>query len=249
MKEQIYLNFKSIIINTLTTYWYLWLALICLTIIKTIMKSNSFKGLKGELTVILMQWCYLDKKIYHISNNVYFDKNKVGSIQIDHIIVSIYGIFVTETKNIQGLIKGKDYEYNWYQILPNKVKPFQNPLKQNEYHIKFLSNFLSLPENKFHSIIKFTNYNCKFENKMPDNVLLKGYIKYIKNKTKKILTEKEAINIFEKIKVYRKHNNLKTKREHIKYVKNINEKLKVKIPNPHKSDISINLLNQILKKK
>lgn len=221
MKEQPHIDFKSIIINMLTTYWYIWLALISLTIIKTIIKSNRFKGWKGELTVILMQWWYLDKKIYNTSNNVYFRTYDGGSIQIDHIIVSVYGIFVTETKNIQGLIKGKDYEDNWYQILSHKVEPFQNPVRQNEYHIKFLSKYLNLHENKFHSIIKFTNDTCKFENKMPNNVLLKGYIEYIKNKTKKILTEKEATNIFERIKICRKPNNFKTKIEHIKYVNNI----------------------------
>ena len=47
---------------------------------------------------------------------------------------------------------------------------------------------------------------------MPDNVLLKGYTKYIKNKTEKILTEKEVTNIIEGITAYRLPNNSKTKK-------------------------------------
>jgi len=53
---------------------------------------------------------------------------------------------------------------------------------------------------------------------MPDNVLLKGYTKYIKSKKEKILTEKEVTNIIEGITAYRLPNNSKTKREHIKYI-------------------------------
>ena len=64
----------------------------------------------------------------------------------------------------------------------------------------------------------FKRNNCEFKTKMPDNVLLKGYTKYIKSKKEKILTEKEVTNIIEGITAYRLPNNSKTKREHIKYI-------------------------------
>jgi len=47
-----------------------------------------------------------------LDSNVYFDVNNVtisttnGTTQIDHIIVSQYGIFVVETKNMEGWILG-----------------------------------------------------------------------------------------------------------------------------------------------
>lgn len=222
MKNQTHINYIQIF-TLLTKYWYLWLTLISFIIIKLIIKSNSFKGWLGELNVRLMHWIHLNKKKYHTFNDVYFGKSDGGSIQIDHIIVSEYGIFITETKNIQGSIKGKEYNDEWYQILNNQEEPFRSPLRQNEYHIKFISKFLNITDNKFHSIIMFTADNCKFINKMPENVLNKDYIKYIKSKTEKILTEKEVTNTIEWIRAYRKRNNYKTRKEHIQYVKNIKE--------------------------
>ena len=60
---------------------------------------------------------------------------------------------------------------------------------------------------------------------VPENVLLKGYTKYIKSKTEKILTDHEVTSISEGIKAYRLPSNLKTKIKHIRYVKSIKKNL------------------------
>lgn len=220
MKNQPHLDFVHIIFTILTKYWYIWLLLISYSIIQKKVKSKESKGWLGEQKVRLILWWYLNKKKYHTFYNIYL-KPKGGSAQIDHIIVSVYGIFVIETKNMSGSIEGKDYNDHWYQELRDQKIPFYNPLWQNDGHIKAITETLTKTEkDKFHSIVIFTNDNCKFKTKMPDNVLLKGYIKYIKSKTEKILTEKEVANTIEGIKVYRKRNNYKTKKEHIEYIKN-----------------------------
>ena len=64
---------------------------------------------------------------------------------------------------------------------------------------------------------------CELKTKMPENVLLKGYTKYIKSKTEKILTEKEVSTIVEGITAYKLPSSFKTKRKHINHVKNIKE--------------------------
>ena len=58
---------------------------------------------------------------------------------------------------------------------------------------------------------------------MPHYVLFKHYASYIKNKTKRILTEKEVSNIVEGITAYKLPSSFKTKRKHINHVKNIKE--------------------------
>lgn len=77
--------------------------------------------------------------------------------QIDHIVFSIYGIFVIETKNYSGLITGSGHSDEWIQFLYNQKHYFKNPIYQNYGHIKTLSKILDLPENKFVSIVAFTN--------------------------------------------------------------------------------------------
>ncbi len=158
--------------------------------------KTLYKGWDGELTVKLMQWWYLDKKTYHVFNNVTLPNFGGGTTEIDHIIVSIYGIFVVETKNYNGWIYGKENEPKWTQVFFSKKYPFQNPLRQNSKHIKTISELLKIPENKFHSIIFFIG-DCKLKTNMPENVFLKGYTKYIKSKTEKILTDHEVTSISE----------------------------------------------------
>lgn len=134
--------------------------------------KNRYKGWDGELTVKLGQWLSLNKKTYHVFNNVTLPNFGGGTTQTDHIIVSIYGIFVIETKNMKGCIYGNENDPKWTQIVFIKRYPFQNPLRQNYKHIKTISEILKIPENKFHSIIFFIG-SCKLQRNMPENVLSK----------------------------------------------------------------------------
>jgi len=50
---------------------------------------NDFKGWSGELQVGLIQWWYLDKRIYHMFKNIFLPILDGGTTQIDHVIVSV----------------------------------------------------------------------------------------------------------------------------------------------------------------
>ena len=65
--------------------------------------------------------------------------------QIDHIIISRFGVFVLETKNIHGKVYGSGYKEFWAQYLPDwgykrygftQEYEVRNPLLQNAGHIK-----------------------------------------------------------------------------------------------------------------
>lgn len=90
-----------------------------------------------------------------IQNN----KSRTGYSQIDHIIISPYGIFVIETKNYQGEIKGTRKDRYWFV---NKRFRMYNPLMQNYGHIKALEPVLSsIGKLKYISMISFTA-RCRF---------------------------------------------------------------------------------------
>lgn len=112
----------------------------------------AIKGKYGERKVskILMSL----PSEYHLFNDVYIGINE-RSVQIDHVIVSPYGIFVIETKNYSGWIFGSDYSEFWTKNMYGNKYQFQNPLKQNYSHVKALESLLSIPENKFIPIIVF----------------------------------------------------------------------------------------------
>ena len=65
------------------------------------------KGKVGE-KVVAGKLDHLPKDQYKVLNNVTIPTPK-GSSQIDHLVVSIYGIFVIETKNYNGWIYGGEH--------------------------------------------------------------------------------------------------------------------------------------------
>jgi restriction system protein len=69
------------------------------------LKSPWFKGIAGEMLVHISAKIHLNKDKYHVLRNVTLPTAD-GTTQIDHIIVSEYGVFVIETKNMKGWIFG-----------------------------------------------------------------------------------------------------------------------------------------------
>ncbi|MGE6245748.1 nuclease-related domain-containing protein [Psychrobacter proteolyticus] len=64
--------------------------------------KSSFKGFLGETVINVAMWLKLEKDVYHRLNGITLPRANGGSTQIDHIIVSVYGIFVIETKTIKA---------------------------------------------------------------------------------------------------------------------------------------------------
>src|SRR3972149_3820513 len=128
-------------------------------------------------------------------------------------------------KNFKSWYKGWDGELTvklmqWMYLDKNTYHVFNNVILP-----KFgggISQILKIPEEKFHSVIMFIG-DCELKTNMPENVLLKGYTKYIKNKTNILLTENEVGSIIEGIKAYQLPSNFKSKTEHIQHVKSIKE--------------------------
>ena len=67
---------------------------------------------------------------YTIFNNLLFESNG-RSTQIDHIVVSPYGVFVIETKGYKGWILGGENSEYWTQVIFKSKHQFYNPIKQN----------------------------------------------------------------------------------------------------------------------
>lgn len=93
---------------------------------------------------------------YVVYNDVYIKVNE-RSVQIDHVVISAYGIFVIETKNYTGNIYGTDDAEYWSKYIHNNEYKFRNPLKQNYYHLKSLQEILALPRNLFVPIVVFAD--------------------------------------------------------------------------------------------
>ena len=183
--------------------------------------KSTFKGFLGETVINVAMWLKLEKDIYHRLNNITLPLANGGSTQIDHVIVSVYGIFVIETKNYKGWIYGKETQRQWTQSFPNGSKfKFQNPLRQNYLHIKTLADLLDLELSYFHSMIAFIGEcELKTRDELPEHVLTSGMVSYVKKKQDKILTEDEVASIVEQIESNRFSKSWRTNRQHKAYLK------------------------------
>lgn len=93
---------------------------------------------------------------YKVFNDVLIRTSK-GTSQIDHIVVSPYGIFVIETKDYSGWIFGNENSGQWTKTNWGKKYHFYNPIKQNLGHVKALESVLPMYRgNQYISIIAFT---------------------------------------------------------------------------------------------
>lgn len=112
------------------------------------------RGRKGEMKIASMLKSL--PKNYYCFNDVYLKQGET-SVQIDHIIISVYGIFVIETKNYTGWIYGSDQSKNWVKNMFGYKYYFQNPLKQNFSHVKALQKALGIPIDVFIPVVVFLN--------------------------------------------------------------------------------------------
>ncbi|PKH78888.1 NERD domain-containing protein [Psychrobacter sp. 4Bb] len=196
--------------------------------------KSTFKGFLGETVINVAMWLKLEKDIYHRLNNVTLPLANGGSTQIDHVIVSVYGIFVIETKNYKGWIYGSENQRQWTQSFPNGSKyKFQNPLRQNYLHIKTLADLLDLELSYFHSMIAFIGEcELKTRDELPEHVLTGGMVSYVKKKQDKILTEDEVTSIVEQIESNKFSKSWRTNRQHKAYLKDKHSNASKNTDNP-----------------
>ena len=131
--------------------------------------SAKQKGKRGEMRVSAILSQLPDE--YTILNDLVFRTEK-GTTQIDHLVVSKYGIFTIETKNYRGEIYGDDNRKEWTQLIVTEVtyakkwwktytyvtkNRFYNPVKQSVGHAFRIKELLSVfPHVKIVPIVVFT---------------------------------------------------------------------------------------------
>ncbi|ENO1897011.1 TPA: nuclease, partial [Vibrio vulnificus] len=207
----------EILIGALTQVWYI----IPLLIVVSIFKSRWFKGVFGEFLVnkLLSQ---LPDSDYTLVRNVTLPTDD-GTTQIDHIVVSRFGIFVVETKNMKGWIFGSKSQKQWTQKVYRHSSKFQNPLHQNYKHVKTLESLLAIDCEKLHSVVVFIG-DSTFKTDMPENVTYaRGCLEYIKKFEQPVFSESEYSQFVDAINEVKLKKGIVTNIKHRQHVKEIVE--------------------------
>lgn len=144
----------TIFLSMLAGWWAIFVIIaIVLGIIGIILTftENKIIGWAGE------QWTRerleeLPKDQYVVLNDI-FIKSNYGTHQIDHVVVSPFGIFSIETKKYSGYITGNKYDKKWVRRNWGRIYYYENPIRQNYGHVKALSELLNTNESKIFNIV------------------------------------------------------------------------------------------------
>ena len=112
------------------------IVIVAIALLILLLRLLPSKGKVGEKRVatILEK---LPKDDYKVINDLLLSSNGY-STQIDHIVVSVYGIFVIETKFYKGWIYGGENSEYWTQNIYGNKYQLRNPIQQNQRHIRAL---------------------------------------------------------------------------------------------------------------
>jgi hypothetical protein len=125
---------------------------------------------------------------YHLLNHITL-KLKDGTTQIDHILVSRFGVFVIETKDYKGWIFANAKHATWTQVLYRWKFKFQNPIFQNMRHVRAVQELLDfLPPEAIKSAVVFTG-RADFKTEMPSGVYsLPGLMDHLRAATEEVMS-------------------------------------------------------------
>ncbi len=176
---------------------------------------NIFKGWLGEKATQFGMWLKLDTKTYKRFHNLIVNTRN-GTTQIDHVLLSRFGIFVIETKNYNGWIFGSENQRSWSQVLYGTKHAFQNPLHQNYRHTKALAEHLKVDSSKVHSVVFFIG-DAELKTNLPANVMTSGLSDYIKQFDRVVFSDIELTQLEQQLS--RLHSASLSTREHVSNLK------------------------------
>lgn len=170
----------------------------------------------GEILVRRQIMNNFSSKSWYLFNNVTL-KTENGTTQIDHILISKYGVFVIETKHYKGWLFGDVNSKKWTQVIFGYKYKFQNPLHQNYKHIKVVQSTLDfLPSEQVTGIVVFTG-DGTFKTSQPSNVYsLKSLISHLKSLDNEVLSENKVQFCVGRIECNRLELTKETDIEHIR---------------------------------
>jgi len=188
------------------------------------------KGERGERKVHSALSSVLSEKDYRVLSDLILPV-AVGTTQIDHLVLSRFGIFVIETKNMSGWIFGDSNQQKWTQVHKRSKRSFQNPLRQNYSHVKAVQEILKVDQKVLHNIVVFTG-TAKPKTAMPDNVAwgLQDLGKLIALQKEQALTDFQVKAYVEKLNYKSLENTEVARKVHLENLKN-RAATKTHIPN------------------
>lgn len=178
------------------------LIVVVLVALVAIRRPKWIKVSVGEFCINARLYMSFDPRIHPVNKDVILPTEE-GSAKIDFVIISVHGVFVIKTIDINGRIFGGKDQDVWKQKTLLHENILANPLYENEKHVKLFRNILGLNENQIFSVVSFIG-DSRFKTEMPENVTNgKGCIKFIRSKKELVITAREKENLINEIETWK----------------------------------------------
>jgi hypothetical protein len=173
---------------SVTVLLYILIALVIGFVAGRYSTSASISKNRGEALLSDVIRANFEPPDYHLMNHVTLQL-KDGTTQIDHILVSKFGVFVIETKDYTGWIFANQKQPRWTQVTFRAKYQFQNPILQNFRHVCAVQNLLDfLPPDAIKSIVVFAG-DAKFKTEVPEGVSdLAAFINHLRQQNVEVMS-------------------------------------------------------------
>lgn len=162
-----------------------------LVLIIAFLASPRFRGDIAERRTRRILANGLEKNRYTLLNDVLLPAGG-GTVGIDHIVVSRFGLFVIESRHVSGFISGSEFQDRWKQESWGRSKRIDNPMHHNVKQAETLGRLLGMPLTKIHPIVVLTGHKG-LRNRAPDHLVpAEQLIRYIRKKGTHVLEPEQA---------------------------------------------------------
>ncbi len=183
------------------------------------LKSPSVIGAAGERRVNATLGRKLDEQDYTLLEDLTLPTLQ-GTTQIDHIVLSRFGVFVIETKNMSGWIFGGEDQARWTQVMRRHKSQFQNPLRQNYLHVRVVQDLLGIRLDQLENLVAFVG-SAEPKTEMPWNVFWSrgDLYNYLASQRAVRFTDAEVLEFAQKLRNSTLQASKEQRRAHVQHVK------------------------------
>lgn len=210
--------FVALVFSPVVAFFLIIALAVVFSLLRVIVASPAFRGWWGEAQVRLWMRVLLGKKRYHHLDDVILPVGE-GTTQIDHVLVSPFGVFVIETKNYGGAVYGSERDRTWTQKIGRQTNKIQNPIHQNYGHRCGVEGLLGLAPGETIGIVVFARPGV-FRSTFPPGVCeCGGLFRLIRAHREKRYAPEQVAAMVARIEAARIPSTRKTRRQHRDYVR------------------------------
>lgn len=179
----------------------------------------KLKGDVGEWVVNRSLLSHLPREVYQVIPDLLLPDGKGGYTQIDHVVISRFGLFVIETKNWSGWVFGGEKDPYWTLSYPGRRKVrMLNPLHQNALHVRVIRELLQMPPQHCHNLV-FINSAAKLKKGPVEGVFQQGLTAYIRLYQDSVFSSEWVHNSVSQLQSACQSKNAQARAAHLRQVK------------------------------